>query len=57
MTKVDATESAGILDFLESLDVVDAGDLADSIDDSLKVFEVGDFQDYVYIGLSVFATG
>jgi hypothetical protein len=31
------------LDLLQSLHVVDAGDLADAIDDFLEVFQVGDF--------------
>ena len=42
---------------MQSLDVVDAGDLADSVHDFLKVFEVGDFEDYVDAGLAVLAAG
>jgi hypothetical protein len=42
------------LDLLQALDVMDAGDLANSVDDSLKVLQVGDFEDYVDVGLSVF---
>ena len=42
------------LDLLQALDVMDAGDLANSVDDSLKVFQVGDFEDYVDVGLPVF---
>ncbi len=45
------------LDFLQALDVVDAGDLADSVHDFLEVFQVGDFQDHVDAGLAVLAAG
>src|SRR5260370_13300215 len=45
------------LDFLQSLHVMHAGDLADSVHDFLQVFQVGDFQDYVYAGLAVLAAG
>ena len=44
-------------DFLQSLYVVDAGDLADSINDSLEVFQVRDFEDYVHVGSAVFGAG
>src|ERR1039458_5243996 len=47
-------ESEGILDLLQSLYIMNAGDLANSVDDSLQVLQVGDFEDYVDVGLSVF---
>src|SRR5580658_3872225 len=43
------------LDFLQPLDVVDAGDLSYSVHDFLVVFQVGDFQDHVEAGLAVLA--
>ena len=45
------------LDFLQALDVVNTGDLADPVNDSLEVFQVGDLEDYVDIGLAVFGAG
>ena len=46
-----------LLDFLQSLHVMHAGNLADTVDDFLQVFQVGDFQDYIYAGLAVLAAG
>src|SRR5208282_5215663 len=46
-----------LLDLLQSLHVVDSGDLPDAVDDFLEMFQVGDFQDYVYAGSAVLATG
>ena len=46
-----------MLDLLQALHVVDAGNLADSIDNSLQVFEVGNLENNVYVGLAVFGAG
>src|SRR6266478_7526107 len=43
------------LDFLQSLHVVNAWDLPNTVHDFLEVFEVGDFEDYVHAGLAVLA--
>ena len=45
------------LNFLQSLHVVDAGDLADAVHNFLEMLEVGDFQDHIHLGLSVLAVG
>src|ERR1700676_1526947 len=44
-----------LLDFLQSLHVMHARDLADTVHDLLKMFQVGDFQHHVYAGLPVLA--
>ncbi len=54
---VDVWNQEFASDLLQSLDVVDAGDLADAVDYFLKVFQVRDFQDYVYVGLAVLGAG
>ena len=43
------------LDLLQSLHVMHAGDLADTVHDFLEVFQIGDFEDHVYAGLAVLA--
>src|SRR5580693_1081600 len=45
------------LDLLQSLHVVDAGNLPHPVHDFLKVFQVGDLQHYIYAGLAVLAAG
>src|SRR6267378_28875 len=53
LSQAEGTREA--LDFLQSLHVVDAGNLPHSVHDFLEVFQVGDFQHHVYAGLAVLA--